>query len=89
VLLAKVPTGCLEPALFPLHGLGVTPAPGGRDGAGFLFTVCRLVRLGRLIDMHECVALSLELECACLEAGDRGVELGKVHRVCALVMKGV
>jgi len=80
VLLAEVPVGCLEPALFPLHSLGLA-AVRSRKRLGLLL-VCRLVRLRRLIDTHELVALSLEFECMCLEAGNRGVELGKVHRVC-------
>jgi len=40
------------------------------------------MRLGRLVDTHDGGALGLELERARLEAGDRGVELGKIHGVC-------
>jgi len=82
MLLAELPTGCLEPALFPLHSLGVATVR-SRKRLGFLL-VCRLVRLGRLIDTHECVTLGLELERMCLEAGNRGVKLSKVHGVCGL-----
>jgi len=85
VLLAEGATSCLEPTLLSLHGLGLTPAPGGRDCAGFLFTVCRLLRLRRFVDAHDGASLRLELERMRLEAGDRGVKLSKVHGVCGLL----
>jgi hypothetical protein len=44
VLLAKVATGCLEPTLPPLHGLGLTPTRRDRERPDWLLLdVCRLV----------------------------------------------
>jgi hypothetical protein len=88
VLLAKVPVGRLEPTLLPFHGLGLAPTRRRWERPTRLFLdVRRLVRLGRLVYPHKRVSLRIQLNGARLEAGNRGVKLGKVHHICALVIR--
>ena len=80
MLLAKGARDRLEPTLLPLHGLGLTPTPRGQDL--LLLDVRRLLGLGRVIYPYDGASLGLELKRVRLEAGDRGIKLGEIHRVC-------
>ena len=89
MLLAEAPHHRLEPTLLPLHSLGLAPARGVRDDArlGLLFTMGRLLRLGGLVYPHKLVPLLLELEASGAVAGNRGVELEKVHWFVCVVLR--
>jgi hypothetical protein len=83
VLLAKLPNDRLEPTLLPLHGLGATPARGGRDYPTPHFVAMRRFQwLGRVVNLYYCGTLRLEFEGPRLEARSRSFELGEVHRFC-------
>ena len=79
MLLAKVPVGRLEPTLFPLERLGVTPTSRWSWCPLFLFRVHSFTGLELFCIRLDLVSLGAELEHVRLEAGHRGFELGSVH----------
>ena len=79
MLLAKVPVGRLEPTLFPLERLGVTPTSRWSRCPLFLFRVHSFTGLELFCIRLDLVSLGAELEHVRLEPGHRSFELGRVH----------